>query len=53
MTPEKVRKKLRIFLKNETQQPCKTKPIRDDRKSAQKWTFFTGQKREYGLTFLA
>ncbi|EFK2993987.1 hypothetical protein A8535_001237 [Escherichia coli] len=33
--PQKLRKKLRIFLKNETQQPRKTKPIRDDRKSAQ------------------
>ena len=33
--PEKVRKKFKKSALNETQQPRKTKPIRDDRKSAQ------------------
>ncbi|EQZ90964.1 hypothetical protein G991_02261 [Escherichia coli UMEA 3703-1] len=35
LSGEKTTGKLRIFSQNETQQPRKTKPIRDERRSAQ------------------
>ncbi|EZJ35155.1 hypothetical protein AC93_3970 [Escherichia coli 2-005-03_S4_C2] len=43
-----MRKKFKKSAQNETQQPRKTKPIRDDRKSAQKWTFLQGRNGSTG-----